>query len=301
MGGDGPRATPTWADGVVYALGAMGEFRALEEVTGRTLWRTNILTDSGARNLDWGMAAAPLIVDETVVVLPGGPHGQSVVAYDRANGARVWSAQDDMQAYASPMLVMLSGRRQLLVLSATRLMGLTADGGQLLWEYPFATYNGINAAQPLLLGGDRVFVSASYGAGAAVIEVSQVAESFAVQEVWRNNRMKNRFSSSVLRDGVIYGLDEGILAAVDARTGDLKWKGGRYGYGQLVLVGESLVVLTEDGDLALVRAQPARHQEVVRFPVLAGKTWNGPALDGGYLLVRNLAEMAAFDLRTEEQ
>jgi outer membrane protein assembly factor BamB len=180
-------------------------------------------------------------------------------------------------------------------------MGLTADGGQLLWEYPFATYNGINAAQPLLLGGDRVFVSASYGAGAAVIEVSQVAESFAVQEVWRNNRMKNRFSSSVLRDGVIYGLDEGILAAVDARTGDLKWKGGRYGYGQLVLVGESLVVLTEDGDLALVRAQPARHQEVVRFPVLAGKTWNGPALDGGYLLVRNLAEMAAFDLRTEEQ
>jgi outer membrane protein assembly factor BamB len=224
-----------------------------------------------------------------------------VVAYDRANGARVWSAQDDMQAYASPMLVMLSGRRQLLVLSATRLMGLTADGGQLLWEYPFATYNGINAAQPLLLGGDRVFVSASYGAGAAVIEVSQVAESFAVQEVWRNNRMKNRFSSSVLRDGVIYGLDEGILAAVDARTGDLKWKGGRYGYGQLVLVGESLVVLTEDGDLALVRAQPARHQEVVRFPVLAGKTWNGPALDGGYLLVRNLAEMAAFDLRTEEQ
>jgi len=109
--------------------------------------------------------------------------------------------------------------------------------------------------------------------------------------------MKNRFSGSVLRDGVIYGLDEGILAAIDAETGDLKWKGGRYGYGQVVLAGDNLIVLTEDGDLALVRANPDRHQEITRFPVLEGKTWNVPAISGGFLLVRSLAEMAAFDLR----
>jgi outer membrane protein assembly factor BamB len=109
--------------------------------------------------------------------------------------------------------------------------------------------------------------------------------------------MKNRFSGSVLRDGVIYGFDEGILAAMDADTGDLKWKGGRYGYGQVLLAGGNLIVLTEDGDLALVRASPDRHQEITRFSVLEGKTWNVPALSGGYLLVRNLAEMAAFDLR----
>jgi outer membrane protein assembly factor BamB len=109
--------------------------------------------------------------------------------------------------------------------------------------------------------------------------------------------MKNRFSGSVLRDGVIYGLDEGILAAVDAETGALKWKGGRYGYGQVLLAGDRLIVLTEDGDLALVRAIPERHEEITRFPVLEGKTWNVPAISGGYLLVRNLAEMAAFDLR----
>lgn len=297
MGGDGPRATPTWADGVVYALGATGEFRALEESSGDVLWRTNILTDSGARNLDWGMSAAPLIVEDAVVVLPGGPAGQSVVAYDRRSGARLWSALDDQQAYAAPMLVTLGGVRQLLVVSAVRLMGLEPTGGTLLWDYPFPTYNGINAAQPLLLGDDRVFLSASYGAGAAVIEVSRTADTFAVREIWRNTRMKNRFSSSVLRDGVIYGLDEGILAAVDAASGALKWKGGRYGYGQLVLAGDSLIVLTEDGDLALVRVNPDRHEEITRFPVLEGKTWNPPALAGGYLLVRNLAEMAAFDLR----
>ncbi len=298
MGGDGPRATPTWADGTVYALGATGELRALDEATGSVSWRTNILSDSGARNLDWGMAAAPLVVDDALIVLPGGSGGRSVSAYDRRTGARLWSALDDQQAYAAPMLVTLGGRRQLLVLSATRLLGLTVDGGRVLWEYPFPTYNGINAAQPLLLGDDRVFVSASYGAGAAVVEVIPAGEGFEVREVWRNTRMKNRFSSSVLYEGVIYGLDEAILAAVDADTGRLLWKGGRYGYGQVTLVGDSLVVLTEDGDLALVRARPDRHQEITRFPVLEGKTWNPPAIDGGYLLVRNLAEMAAFDLRS---
>jgi outer membrane protein assembly factor BamB len=297
MGGDGPRATPTWADGRVYALGATGELRALEDATGRVVWRTNILTDTGARNLDWGMAAAPLVVDETVIVLPGGADGQSVVGYDRGTGKRVWSALGDKQAYSSPMLVTLNGVRQLLVFSATRLVGVTPGDGKVLWEYPFPTYNGINAAQPLVVGDNRIFLSASYGAGAAMIELSGGGDGFSVREVWRNNRMKNRFSGSVLRNGVIYGLDESILAAVDAATGELRWKGGRYGYGQVLLAGENLIVLTEDGDLALVRANPDRHEEIARFPVLEGKTWNVPALAGGYLLVRNLAEMAAFDLR----
>jgi outer membrane protein assembly factor BamB len=300
MGGDGPRATPTWSDGKVYALGATGELRALDDASGKVIWRTNILSDSGARNLDWGMAAAPLVVDNTVIVLPGGSDGHSIVGYDRATGKQVWAALGDKQAYCSPMLVTLKGVRQLLVVSATRMMGVVPGDGKVLWEYPFPTYNGINAAQPLVIGDNRVFVSASYGAGAAMIELSGGGDRFSVREVWRNTRMKNRFSGSVLRDGVIYGLDEGILAAIDAETGELKWKGGRYGYGQVVLAGNNLIVLTEDGDLALVRINPARHEEIARFRVLEGKTWNVPAISGGYLLVRNLAEMAAFDLRVRK-
>ena len=300
MGGDGPRATPTWFDGRVYALGATGELRALDDASGKVIWRTNILSDSDARNLDWGMAAAPLIVDNTVIVLPGGSNGQSIVGYDRLSGKRVWSALGDKQAYSSPMLVTLNGVRQLLVVSATRMMGVVPGDGKVLWEYPFPTYNGINAAQPLVIGDNRVFVSASYGAGCAMVELSRDGERFAVRELWRNSRMKNRFSGSVLHDGVIYGLDEGILAALDVETGELKWKGGRYGYGQVLLAGNNLIVLTEDGDLALVRATPDRHQELTRFPVLEGKTWNVPAIAGGYLLVRNLAEMAAFDLRVNK-
>jgi outer membrane protein assembly factor BamB len=297
MGGDGPRATPTWSDGRVYALGAAGEFRCLDEVSGRVIWRVNILEDNGAENLGWGMAASPLVVDDTVIVLPGGPSGRSVVASDRRTGARAWSALDDRAAYASPMLVTLAGVRQLLVFSASRLMGLTPDRGDVLWDYPWTTQYDVNASQPLVVGENRIFISTGYGTGAAVIELSSQGARFAVREVWRNTRMKNQFTSSVFEGGFVYGLDESILACVDAATGELKWKGGRYGYGQVMLASGHLIVLTEDGDLALVRATPDRHEELARFHVFDGRTWNHPAMADGTLVVRNLSRMAAFDLR----
>jgi outer membrane protein assembly factor BamB len=297
MGGDGPRATPTYADGVVFVQGATGELRALSAVNGQTIWRKNILTDAGASNLQWGMSVAPLVVDDNLIVLPGGTGGKSVVAYNRVTGGRAWSALDDRQSYASPMLVTIDGVRQILVISALRLMGLTTDKGALLWEYPWVTMYDVNAGQPLLIGGNRVFVSSGYDKGAAVVEVSIKDGRGTVREVWKNNRMKNQFTSSVLYEGHIYGLDESILACLDAATGTVKWKGGRYGYGQIALASGHIIVLSEDGDLALVRATPEKHDELARFPVLDGKTWNHPAFSNGRLLVRNLKEMAAFDLR----
>jgi outer membrane protein assembly factor BamB len=299
MGGDGPRATPTWIDGRLYALGAEGELRSIEDDTGRTVWRTNILQDSGAKNLQWGMSASPLIVKNTVVVLPGGSTGQSIVAYDRVTGKRAWAAEGDQQGYSSPMLLTLAGVPQIIVFSASRLMGLTPDAGKVLWEYPWKTQFDINASQPLAVGDNRLFLSTGYGTGAAMLEFTAASGALTFREVWRNIRMKNQFSSSVLQDGYIYGLDEAILACLDAATGDLKWKGGRYGYGQVLLASGHLIVLSEDGQLALVRATPERHDERGRFPAIEGKTWNHPAMSDGYLLVRNLAEMAAFDLRPD--
>jgi outer membrane protein assembly factor BamB len=297
MGGDGPRATPTWHAGRVYVLGAEGELRAIDEETGATIWRTNILADAGAANLQWGMSAAPLIVDDTVVVLPGGRNGQSVVAYDIRTGTRAWAALDDQASYSSPMLVTIGGVRQILVFTASRLAGITPESGRVLWEFPWKTSYEVNASQPLLIGDNRVFLSTGYGTGAAVIELTPEGEGFSVREVWRNIRMKNQFSSSLLHDGYIYGLDESILACLNAETGEVAWKNGRYGYGQVMLVEGHLVVLTEDGNLALVRATPERYEEIVRFPAIEGKTWNHPAMAYGYLLVRNLNEMAAYDLR----
>ena len=295
MGGEGPRTTPTWRDGRLYALGARGDFFCFDALNGSVLWQTNILTENNAANLMYGMSASPLVVDGKVILLPG----RSVVAYDELTGRRVWRALDDQAAYMSPMVVTLAGRRQMLVVMASRAVGLELADGRLLWEFPWKVSYDNNIAQPVLVGTNRLVFSAGYGTGAVCVEVNKTANGFAVTQVWRNRNLKNKFSSSVLHEGHIYGLDEDILVCLEAATGERKWKDGRYGYGQLLLADGHLVILGGDGELALVRASPERRIEIARVPALRGKTWNHPALAGGRLFVRNAVEMACFDLRTE--
>ncbi len=296
MGGDGPRATPTLADGVLYALGAAGELRALRADSGREVWRTNILRDAGADNLQWGMSASPLIVDGKVIVQPGG-RGASMVAYGAATGRAVWKALDDQQAYVSPMLVTLAGRRQIVTITGARAIGVSPDDGSVLWSYPWETELRINIAQPIVIGPSRLFLSSGYGKGAAAIELAPDGDRLHATTLWTHTRMKNKLSSSVLLDGYVYGLDEGILACVEAATGRVAWKNGRYGHGQMLLAGDRLVITTETGELALVHATPERFEELARVPGIEGRTWNVPAIEDGILLVRNAREMAAFDLR----
>lgn len=297
--GDGPRATPTWDGGRIYALGATGELRCLDAKTGAVAWGRNILSENQASNLSWAMAASPLIVDDKVIVLPGGPANKSVVAYNKITGAPVWKSQSDTQAYVSPMLVTLAGRRQIIVVSSSRVMGLVPEDGSLLWSYIWDTDMGINVSQPIPVGKNRFFISAGYGKGAALVEVAGSGNSFSAKAVWENINMKNKFNSSVLHEGHVYGLDEGILTCLDVNTGARKWKGGRYGYGQVLLASGHLIVSSDSGELALVKATPEQYSEVARFAALEGKTWNYPAIAGGKLLVRNATQMAAYNIAAQ--
>ena len=171
LGGPGPRATPTWFEGRVYALGATGFFWCLDAQTGDVVWQRNILEDSRATNLEWAMASSPLLEEDLVVVQPGGGDGWSVVAYDRHTGDVVWHALDDMQSYTSPMSVTLAGQRQVLAVTAERVVGLAVDDGRLLWEHPWSPSTVPNIAQPIVIDDNQVFLSASYGYGATLIEL----------------------------------------------------------------------------------------------------------------------------------
>jgi len=293
MGGDGPRATPTYDEGRVYALGAQGEFRCVQASNGKVLWSKNILSENGASNLQWGMASSPLVVDDQVVVLPGGSSGNSVVSYDKRTGATKWRALDDKAAYTAPMIATLAGERQVVVVTAARAVGLTL-GGKLLWEFPWKTDYDVNAAQPVVAGPDGLVLAAGYDHGTALVEISRDGDKFAARQVWFSKSMKAKFNTPVVKDGVLYGLDEGIFAAVDVATGQRKWKGGRYGYGQVLLAGDHLVILTEAGEVVLVKTNPDRLEEIARFEALSGKTWNPPAIADGKLLVRNTTEMACY-------
>jgi outer membrane protein assembly factor BamB len=296
MGGDGPRATPTWDEGKIYALGATGELHVVDAKTGKKLWSKNILSDNGASNLSWGMSASPLIVDDKVIVQPGGKSGKSIVAYNKNTGAAVWRSLNDAQAYVSPVLTTLANRRQIVTVTANRIVGVNPDDGALLWDYPWDTSSGINCSQAIPIDGNRFFVSAGYGKGAALVEVKDNGGKLAASKVWENTNMKNKFNSSVIHNGYAYGLDEGIMACVDVATGERKWKGGRYGYGQIILASDHIILISDTGELVLIKATPDSHQEVAKFAALEGKTWNYPAIANGKLLVRNANQMACFDI-----
>jgi outer membrane protein assembly factor BamB len=295
MGGPGPRATPTWDAGKVYALGATGEFHVLEAATGKLVWKKNVLEETSTSNLQWAMAASPLIVDGKVIVQPGG-RGASIVAYDKLSGEPVWKSLSDKSSYTSPAVVTLLGRRQILTVTAERMVGLAIEDGSLLWEFPWFTSGGGNISQPLVVDDGHVFIAAGYGHGAALVKLSGSGDAMRTEEVWQNNNMKCKFNPPVIQEGHVYGLDEGILASIDVWTGERDWKGGRYRFGQLLLAGGHLIVLTETGDVVLVRATPEGHQELARFKALDGKTWNNPAIANGKLLVRNQTEMVCYDL-----
>lgn len=290
MGGNGPRATPTYASGKIYSMGATGELFVLDALTGKVIWQKNILSDNNAENLTWAMSAAPLIVDNLVIVQPGGPSGKSIVAYNKDTGARVWGSLGDRQAYTSPMLVTLANKRQIITVTAMRAVGLEVETGKMLWEYPWVTDYDVNSAQPIVVGGSRFILSAGYGHGAAMVDVA----SGKAERVWENKKLKNKFNSSVFYKGHVYGFDEAIFTCIEAATGEAKWKGGRYGYGQVLLASGHLVITTEEGEVVLVKADPSSHQEVAKFKAIEGRTWNVPMIANGRLFVRNATEMAAY-------
>jgi outer membrane protein assembly factor BamB len=294
LGGPGPRATPVFHDGLVYSLGAMGDLYCLSAATGKPKWSKNILTDNEAKNIHWAMAGAPLIVDDMVIVTPGGTGGKSIVAYNRLTGAPLWKSLDDRAAYTSPIVATLAGKRQIVWISGERAVGIRVEDGKLLWEYPFPAQMDMNCSQPVVIDDSDVLLSSAQGPGAALLKIARDGDAFTAQPVWKNNRLKNKFNSSVLYKGFIYGFDEAVLECFDPKTGEVKWKGGRYGYGQMLLAGGYLVITTEQGELVLVRATPEGHQEMARFQAIEGKTWNIPAIDNGLLLVRNAEQMACF-------
>jgi outer membrane protein assembly factor BamB len=297
MGGDGPRATPTIAGQTVYALGATGVLQAIELLTGKVLWKTNILTDAGAGNIQWGMSGSPLVTDQFLIVNPGGKTNKGVAAYDRQNGKVVWAQGNYQAAYASPVLAKIREVDQVIIQSADTLSAHDLTTGKELWTTPFAPINGIAVGQPLALPDSRVFTSASYGAGSKMVRVTKEEgdADWRVETVWENKSLRSKFSSPIYVDGHIYGLDDGILVCLDAQTGKRTWKKGRYGHGQMLYAAGKLFIQAETGDFVIVRTDPKEHQEVASWKALPGiKNWNAPALAGRTLLVRNHLEMACY-------
>ena len=294
-GGAGPRGTPTYDKGRLYTFGATGILNALDARTGRVVWSRNVASDIGKAVPMWGFASSPLVVGNLVIVAASG----TLVAYDLPTGNRRWSGPSHNGSYSSPHLSMIDGVPQILLLSAAGATSVAPVDGAVLWEYPWA--GDVTIVQPAVISGSDVLVTsavATGGIGLRRLEIVHTGNDWRVEERWSSNGLKPYFNDFVVHNGYAFGFDGAILSCVDLTDGTRKWKGGRYGNGQLVLLPEQdlLLVISEEGDLALVRATPDQFSEVGRFTALEGKTWNHPVLVGDALLVRNDHEMAAFRL-----
>ncbi|MBZ5582986.1 MAG: PQQ-like beta-propeller repeat protein [Acidobacteriia bacterium] len=292
--GAGPRATPALDGGRVYTFGATGILNALDAGNGAVVWTRNAASDTGAKLPGWGFASSPLVVDNLVIAAPSG----RLAAYDRATGEPRWRGPDGGGSYSSPHLLTIGGVPQVLLLSDAGAVSVAPADGALLWKHK---WKRSLILQPALTDDGGVLIAAltdAGGIGTRRLAVSHGAGGWTAQEVWTSTGLKPYFNDFVVHHGYAYGFDGGILACIDLQDGKRKWKGGRYGYGQLLLLADQdlLLVLSEEGELALVAADPGRFTAIARFPAMEGKTWNHPVLAGDTLLVRNGQEMVAFRL-----
>jgi outer membrane protein assembly factor BamB len=293
-GGAGPRATPTLSHGRVYTFGATGILNALDARTGAVVWSRNAASDTHREVPEWGFTSSPLVIDDRVIIAVSG----TLAAYDAGTGKPRWVGPQHGGTYSSPQLFTIDGVAQILLLSPPGAVSVGPADGALLWEH---SWEGGAIVQPALTTDGDVLISAQSmagGMGVRRLAVAHGSGGWTVEERWTSNGLKPYFNDFVVHKGHAFGFDGSILACIDLQDGKRKWKGGRYGNGQLVLLADQdlLLVLTEDGELALVGATPDQFTEVARAPALDAKTWNHPVVVGDVLLVRNGQEMAAFRL-----
>ena len=295
-GGAGPRATPTLSNGRVYTLGATGIVNALDARSGRVIWSRNAAADTEKEVPDWGLAGSPLVIDDVVIVAVAG----RLIGYDARSGDQRWIGATGGGGYSSPHLATIGGVPQVLLLRGARTVSVAPGDGTVLWEHA-AEQPAVGIVQPAVAENGDVLIAAGDGmAGMGIrrVAVARGSAGWTVEERWLSRGLKPYFNDFVVHEGHAYGFDGSILSAIALTDGERKWKGGRFGHGQLLLLPESdvLLVLSEEGELALVRAAPDQFTEVARFRALEGKTWNHPVLVGDILLVRNGEEMVAFRL-----
>jgi outer membrane protein assembly factor BamB len=253
----------------------------------------------------WGRSGSPLVTESLVIVPGGGPLAKdgggavSLVAYDRATGARAWTGGEEQISYVTPALVAIGGRDVVLTVNEGSVAAYDPLDGRELWSFPWPGHSNSDAtcSQPHVLADGSIFISKGYGIGAALFAAEAGAEPLRFKQVWAQpGLLKTKFTNVVIHDGHAYGLSDGILECVRVPDGKRAWKGGRYGQGQVLRVGDLLLVQAESGEVVAVDCGPAKHVVRGRLAALSGQTWNNLAVAGDRLIVRNAEEAACYEL-----
>jgi outer membrane protein assembly factor BamB len=310
MGGVGPRATPAFADGRLFALGATGLLNALDAASGEVIWSRDLTRDGQGAAPPWGFCSSPLAVDGKVIVFAGGGQAgegesaapvddaETLIAYDAATGEPVWRAAAGSHSYSSAQLANFDGVPQILFAGNAELSAFDVATGARLWALPANFRAASPVVQPHILDDGELIASFSPTAGSLRVTIERHGDQWRPEVVWTSRDRKPFFSDFVRVGDFAYGFDSKLFCCVDRSTGKRAWKAGRYGSGQVLLLADQsvLLVTTETGEAVLVAANPDEHEELGRFQALEGKTWNHPTVVGRRLYVRNAEEMACYEL-----
>ncbi len=300
MAGPGPRSTPTFADGWLYALGAQGVLNCLDPATGKVHWSRDVADDSGAKVPQWGFSASPLVAHGIVSVFAGGPNGKSVLGYHASSGELAWAAGDGTDGYCSTQLSNVGGTDQLLIVANNGLTALEPTGGKVLWFYEWEATRPPRVAQPALVGDSDLLLATPLH-GMRRLHVTHAGDKWGKDDVWETKDISPYYNDLVIYNDHLYGFDSSFFTCVSLADGKKKWRARGYGTGQVILLPEQglLLVSTEKGEVALVKATPERHEELAKFKAIDGKTWNHPVVARGKLFIRNGDEVACFQLPEE--
>lgn len=295
--GDGPRGTPTIDGDRVYALGGNGDLTALDARSGKIIWTKNVLSEFGGSNITWGISESPLVLGNKLLVNAGGPNA-SIVALNKSDGSLIWKSQSDKAGYSSAIPVDINGVTQVVFFTGQRAVGLDAKDGRLLWEYAKPSNRVANAATPIARA-NRIFISSDYGTGGGVVEIKPDNKA---EEIWFSTSMKNHHSSSVLIGDHLYGFSSSILTAMKFDTGEMAWRDRSVGKGSLVYADGHLYLLSENGVVGLVEANPTGYKEKGRFRIQQSSrpTWTHPVVAGGRLYLRDQDTIYAFDVKEKK-
>ena len=315
-GGNGPRSTPTIDGDLLFAISAQGKLYALNAASGQEVWSHDLPRKFGSKMPRWGYSISPLVDGESLLVEIGGKGEKSIVALNKNSGDVIWSSHEDKLGYSSPIAITVDGVRQIIFLTGTNLVSVSPTDGTIYWKYSWQTRGrlgfDVNAATPVFIPPDKVFISTGYGTGAAVLQlrafvspdddrattgqVKANRDAVRIEEIWKSPIMENKLASSVLYENHLYGFDNSILKCIEVNTGEEKWKSRGFGMGTVILADGHLILLSGQGKLGLAEATPAGYIEKASAKVLSGRCWTVPTLANGKLYVRNLEEIVCLDM-----
>ena len=297
---EGPRATPAVADGRVYTFGADGMLACWDLATGTARWRIDTHTKYNSDKGFFGRVCSPLVEGGMVLVNLGGERGAGIVAFDAGSGEERWRATEDDASYASPVAATLAQKRYAFVLTRSALVCLDPAAGTLLFDYPFRPpiQASVTAATPLVID-DLLFISASYVTGAALLQFDPKGPKL----VWKKQDvLSNHYATAVHHQGFLYGYDgrqeQGCnLRCVELRSGQIRWTENRFGAGTLILANDTLLILTDKGELITAPATAEAFKPQQRLQILGFETRAHPALADGLFFARDKRQLICLDLR----